>query len=31
VLVPTVVANSSDNQRVVESFRKKLQGLKGAF
>ncbi|RLW64311.1 MAG: type II secretion system protein GspD [gamma proteobacterium symbiont of Stewartia floridana] len=31
VLVPTVVFNSDDNRQVVESFRAKLQGLKGSF
>ncbi|MCG8013803.1 MAG: type II secretion system protein GspD, partial [Candidatus Thiodiazotropha weberae] len=31
VLVPTVVFDSTDNRRVVESFRAKLQGLKGSF
>ncbi|MEW8628041.1 MAG: hypothetical protein AB2551_20000, partial [Candidatus Thiodiazotropha sp.] len=31
VLVPTVVFNSNDNRQVVESFRAKLQGLKGSF
>ena len=31
VLVPTVVSDSSDNRRVVDSFRRKLEGLKGAF
>ncbi|MCU7813910.1 MAG: type II secretion system secretin GspD [Candidatus Thiodiazotropha sp. (ex Rostrolucina anterorostrata)] len=31
VLVPSVVSNSSDNRNVVESFRKKLEGLKGSF
>ncbi|MBW9263156.1 MAG: type II secretion system secretin GspD [Candidatus Thiodiazotropha sp. (ex. Lucinisca nassula)] len=31
VLVPTVVFNSEDNQRLVESFRSKLEGLKGSF
>ncbi len=31
VLVPSVVFNSNDNRRVVESFRAKLQGLKGSF
>jgi general secretion pathway protein D len=31
VLVPTVVFNSDDNRKVVESFRAKLQGLKGSF
>jgi general secretion pathway protein D len=31
VLVPTVIFNSNDNRQVVESFRAKLQGLKGSF
>ena len=31
VLVPTVVFDSNDNRQVVESFRAKLQGLKGSF
>ncbi|MCU7947738.1 MAG: type II secretion system secretin GspD [Candidatus Thiodiazotropha sp. (ex Cardiolucina cf. quadrata)] len=31
VLVPRVVSNSSENSQVVESFRKKLEGLKGSF
>ncbi|MET0123588.1 MAG: type II secretion system protein GspD, partial [Candidatus Thiodiazotropha sp. 6PLUC9] len=31
VLVPTVVSDSSDNRKVVESFRRKLEGLKGTF
>ncbi|MCG8000910.1 MAG: type II secretion system secretin GspD [Candidatus Thiodiazotropha lotti] len=31
VLVPTVVFDSTDNRQVVESFRAKLQGLKGSF
>ncbi|MES9833423.1 MAG: type II secretion system secretin GspD [Candidatus Thiodiazotropha sp. DIVDIV] len=31
VLVPTVVFDSNDNRKVVESFRRKLEGLKGTF
>ena len=31
VLVPSVVSNSNENRQVVNSFRKKLEGLKGAF
>ncbi|MCU7929694.1 MAG: type II secretion system secretin GspD [Candidatus Thiodiazotropha sp. (ex Codakia rugifera)] len=31
VLVPRVVSNSGENSQVVESFRKKLEGLKGSF
>ncbi|MEJ2620752.1 MAG: type II secretion system secretin GspD [Candidatus Thiodiazotropha sp.] len=31
VLVPTVVFNSNDTRQVVESFRAKLEGLKGSF
>ncbi|MCU7920124.1 MAG: type II secretion system secretin GspD [Candidatus Thiodiazotropha sp. (ex Epidulcina cf. delphinae)] len=31
VLVPSVVSNSSENRQVVDSFRRKLEGLKGSF
>ncbi|MCU7905814.1 MAG: type II secretion system secretin GspD [Candidatus Thiodiazotropha sp. (ex Epidulcina cf. delphinae)] len=31
VLVPSVISNSSENSRVVNAFRKKLEGLKGSF
>ncbi|MET0067194.1 MAG: type II secretion system secretin GspD [Candidatus Thiodiazotropha sp.] len=31
VLVPSVVSSASDNRQVVESFRSKLEGLRGTF
>jgi general secretion pathway protein D len=31
VLVPKVISDSEDNKQVVDSFRRKLEGLKGAF
>ncbi len=31
VLVPSVVSSLDENRQVVESFRRKLEGLKGAF
>jgi general secretion pathway protein D len=31
VLVPSVVSSPDENRQVVESFRRKLEGLKGAF
>ncbi|MET0091042.1 MAG: type II secretion system secretin GspD [Candidatus Thiodiazotropha sp.] len=31
VLVPSVVSSPTDNRQIVESFRRRLEGLKGAF
>ncbi|MET0051163.1 MAG: type II secretion system secretin GspD [Candidatus Thiodiazotropha sp.] len=31
VLVPSVVSSPTDNRQVVESFRRRLEGLKGSF